>query len=65
MAAPAPVAGSHSTFAAGPEASRGQIGQTMLQVTPPNKALRLTASLLGAAPLASKCPDRERGGRRN
>ena len=34
MAAPAPVAGSHSTFAAGPEASRGQNGQTMLQVTP-------------------------------
>ena len=33
MAAPAPVAGSHSTFAAGPEASRGQNGQTMLQVT--------------------------------
>jgi hypothetical protein len=43
MAAPAPVAGSHSTFAAGPEASRGQNGQTMLQVTayPPLQTTRV------------------------
>jgi hypothetical protein len=31
----------------------------------PHKALRLTASLLGAIPLAFGCPDKERGRKRN
>jgi len=62
MAAPRARRGlPNRTFVAGPEASLGQSGQRMVQVTSPNKALRLTASLLGAASLACSCPGRKRG----
>jgi hypothetical protein len=44
------------------EASFGHRGQPMVQVTgPPNKALRLTAALLGAFPLAPGVPRPKRG----
>jgi len=60
MAAPRARRGlPNRTFVAGPEASLGQSGQRMVQVTPPNNALRLTASLLGAAPFAFWRPDQE------
>jgi hypothetical protein len=63
MAAPAPVAGSHSTFAAGPEASRGQNGQTMLQVTSPNKATPTHRFAFGSGPVCFGVPSEETGQR--